>query len=281
MKRMKSMKRHLPLAWLMACLIGGGLLMAKGTPPSRGPRYVTKNIEDVRVGDWVLAKDPDKPGLPTPHRVMDLPRNWTEHLVHVRLEGGGDVAATRNHPFFVRDRGWVEARDLRVGDRLRDGQDRLVGITGLSEEARTCDTFNLTVQGVHTYYVLAGRTPVLVHNMGDDPPPWVQQQMWDQDLEEGADAHDLDYWGGDGVVYRVPGEGTPSGRPYIGSSDNWDQRQKFSGDGRDRSMGEQIGRYPKGDNNARKNAEQNGIDDEGGLSKTDNKRNEIRRRSCG
>lgn len=30
-------------------------------------------------------------------------------------------------------------------------------------------TYNLTVDGVHTYYVLAGNTPVLVHNSGCGP----------------------------------------------------------------------------------------------------------------
>ncbi|MBP5937330.1 hypothetical protein F3K43_16090 [Streptomyces sp. LBUM 1476] len=30
-------------------------------------------------------------------------------------------------------------------------------------------TYDLSVEGLHTYYVLAGDTPVLVHNCGDDP----------------------------------------------------------------------------------------------------------------
>lgn len=30
-------------------------------------------------------------------------------------------------------------------------------------------TYKLTVSTVHTYYVLAGNTPVLVHNEGGDP----------------------------------------------------------------------------------------------------------------
>ncbi|UOZ05550.1 hypothetical protein [Amycolatopsis sp. WQ 127309] len=29
-------------------------------------------------------------------------------------------------------------------------------------------TYNLTIEGVHTYYVLVGNTPILVHNDGDD-----------------------------------------------------------------------------------------------------------------
>jgi hypothetical protein len=31
-------------------------------------------------------------------------------------------------------------------------------------------TYNLTVDDLHTYYVLAGATPVLVHNSGEIPP---------------------------------------------------------------------------------------------------------------
>ncbi|MDQ0792658.1 hypothetical protein QFZ58_001146 [Streptomyces sp. B1I3] len=30
-------------------------------------------------------------------------------------------------------------------------------------------TYNLTVDGLHTYYLPAGDTPVLVHNAGNDP----------------------------------------------------------------------------------------------------------------
>src|SRR5207302_822245 len=80
----------------------------------------TKAIENVRVGDWVLAKDPTQAGPPTPHKVVALPRNWAEHVVHVHVDGEGQLEATRSHPFWVLGKGWVNADDLRSGDPLVD-----------------------------------------------------------------------------------------------------------------------------------------------------------------
>ena len=167
---------RLALVWLLGCLAAGGGLLAAGANHAAAPaaaagssaRPHTKAIEDVRVGDWVLAKDPGQAGPPTPHRVVALPRNWTEHVAHVRLEGGGELLATRSHPFWAEGRGWVDAADLRAGDRLVDDAGRPAAVAGVEVEERTCDTYNLTVEGVHTYYALAGETPVLVHNVN----PW-------------------------------------------------------------------------------------------------------------
>ncbi|HXE56129.1 MAG TPA: polymorphic toxin-type HINT domain-containing protein [Tepidisphaeraceae bacterium] len=281
----KSLKNvllsKLPLAWLIGCLCVAGIVWARGQPAPRPqiPKYITRNIEDVRVGDYVLAKDPGQAGPPTPHRVIALPRNWTEHIVHMTVEGGGELQATRNHPFYVDRKGWTEARDLHLGDKLRDADGRAVGIERLWTEDRQADTFNLTVEGVHTYYVLAGGTPVLVHNTGPDPS-WLQQQSWDQDLEEGATDEDLSFWGGGGVIYEVPGTGTASGKPYIGRSADWGNRQQYTGDGRDRPQGEVVGRYPENEEAIGKQMEQQAMDDRGGLSNLDNKRNEIARPPC-
>ena len=76
-----------------------------------------------------------------------------------------------------------------------------------------------------------------------------------------------------GVIYRVTGEATPSGKPYIGRSDDIASRR--SDDGRDRSQAEVIGTYPKGDTQAGRVAEQQAINANGGISNLDNKRNEI------
>jgi RHS repeat-associated protein len=79
----------------------------------------------------------------------------------------------------------------------------------------------------------------------------------------------------DGVIYRVPGNATGSGKPYIGRSDDLAQRTRNGRDGRDRSQAEVIGTYPKGDVNAARRAEQQAINDNGGVPNLDNRRNEI------
>ena len=87
--------------------------------------------------------------------------------------------------------------------------------------------------------------------------------------------HDKEFYGGEGVIYRVPGSGTPSGKPYVGSADDLDVRTRTATDGRDRSQAQRVGSYPIGDRAARRRAEQNAIVDEGGIANLDNKRNEI------
>jgi hypothetical protein len=168
---------RLPLLWLVCCLAGSGWLICSGLKSavdahqttgilaeSVQPTCITKNIEDINVGDYVLAKNPDESGLPTPHQVIGLPRNWTEHVVDVRVFGGGELWATCSHPFWVDGKGWTDAKNLSVGDRLCDERNRPVTVAEIRTEDRTTGTFNLTVDGVHTYYVLAGDAPVLVHN---------------------------------------------------------------------------------------------------------------------
>ncbi|NEB98586.1 polymorphic toxin-type HINT domain-containing protein [Streptomyces anulatus] len=75
------------------------------------------------------------------------------------------LIATHEHPFWSPSaRGWVEAGSLRPGMSLRtvDGSSATVEKNrSYTDRART---YNLTVDGLHTYYVYAGNTPLLVHN---------------------------------------------------------------------------------------------------------------------
>jgi len=66
----------------------------------------------------------------------------------------------------------------------------------------------------------------------------------------------------EGVVYKVKGDKTPSGKPYIGSADDLKKRAKTAKDGRDRTDAEVVGTYPKGNKAARKKAEQTAMDKE-------------------
>ncbi|AWL32640.1 hypothetical protein HWN34_19310 [Streptomyces violascens] len=65
---------------------------------------------------------------------------------------------------------WLDATDLDKGDWLQTSAGTRIQITAV-ERTTVLDAtvHNLTVAGVHTYYVLAGATPVLVHNgnLGD------------------------------------------------------------------------------------------------------------------
>ena len=106
-----------------------------------------------------------------------------------------------------------------------------------------------------------------------------------EDSRRDAERDMRDEQEGDGTIYRVPGEDpetgeklTPSGKDYIGRGDNFEEdRSKYKGDGRDRSKADKVGSYDPTLPNAGAEAEQDAIDDAGGIDNLDNKRNERKR----
>ena len=123
-----------------------------------------KPIEDIEVGDEVLAYDPET-GEQAYKPVVRLFRNTTDDWYHVHVNEQ-DITCTAEHPFYVADiEEFVPAKDLKVGQHvlLADGTCAVVdGI--LVEELSTPEaTYNFEVEDYHTYYVSEDK--VLVHNI--------------------------------------------------------------------------------------------------------------------
>jgi RHS repeat-associated protein len=139
------------------------VLMASGT---------YRPIEDVREGDLVAATDPIS-GRTLPKKVTRLiTGEGDKHLVEIVVDtdgaagsATGTVIATDGHPFWDDAEGrWIDAGDLRPGDQLH----QLDGTAAFVVSVRTWTSYlrvhNLTVAGLHTYYVQVGGKPLLVHN---------------------------------------------------------------------------------------------------------------------
>ncbi|ASO21633.1 hypothetical protein FHR81_003278 [Actinoalloteichus hoggarensis] len=131
-------------------------------------------IEDVRLGDEVLATDPTT-GESGPRRVTALiVGDGVKDLVEIDIVSGGDgsavgsVVATDGHPFWAAnlDR-WVDASDLEPGHEFETADHRPAEVGGTRTWTQVRRVYNLTVDGLHTYYVETGDTPVLVHNCGE------------------------------------------------------------------------------------------------------------------
>ena len=183
-----------------------------------------KPIEDVKVGDQVLATDPEtgetsaQPVLGTITSKGDKnlvqitvntdppafgwlagekPEPGAGDVLHHRILKAGVVIATDNHPFWVAGdiNAWVEAADLEPGMWLRTSAGTYVQVTTTKHwTTHGQRVHNLTVASLHTYYVEAGRTPVLVHN--DDTPVDMtgkSKTVWNRG------------------PYRIDVEGSPSG----------------------------------------------------------------------
>lgn len=134
----------------------------------------TKAIEDVRPGDTVVATDPETgragPRVVT-HKIVG---SGTKELVELRIDTDGaagdavrSVTATAGHPFWLENQNaWVPAELIKTGDALRGSPGNHPRVVKTDSSVAVRLVYNLTVSDIHTYYVMAGNTPVLVHNTG-------------------------------------------------------------------------------------------------------------------
>ncbi|WP_149179333.1 polymorphic toxin-type HINT domain-containing protein [Streptomyces sp. TRM49041] len=128
----------------------------------------TKNIEDVRVGEMVQASDPLS-GRTGARKVTRLIVTEDDKLFNELTingpRGPGKITATHEHPFWSpAEKRWLTAGELTAGTVLLSADGSAVEVTANRSFTQHARTYNLSVDSLHTYYVLAGSTPVLVHN---------------------------------------------------------------------------------------------------------------------
>ncbi|MEE3719725.1 polymorphic toxin-type HINT domain-containing protein [Tumidithrix elongata RA019] len=137
----------------------------KGNCFAAGTKILTtegeKNIEDIKVGDWVISDDPNTPGDIEAKQVLDTFVRETTALVEIYIEGDV-ISTTGEHPFWVADKGWVKAKDLEVGSLLQTEDGRVIDIDKIEKREGQFEVYNFNVEGFHTYFV--SELGILVHN---------------------------------------------------------------------------------------------------------------------
>ncbi|MEU1879880.1 RHS repeat-associated core domain-containing protein [Streptosporangium sp. NPDC020072] len=158
---------------------GTRVLMADGS---------TKPIEDVKVADQVVATDPVSGITATRPVVTLITGDGVKNLVDIMVDIDGDrgkatdlITATDEHPFWVPSlRIWVKAADLQLGMWLQTSAGTHVQITALQKRTAIQRVHNLTVDGLHTYHVVAGDQAVLVHNDGPEKKKRAADLPWNE-----------------------------------------------------------------------------------------------------
>src|SRR5262249_5375561 len=97
-----------------SCFVAGTLLL---TPDSEKP------IEKFRVGDRILSRDEISPDSPVVVQVVEKTFVRTAPVLALQV-GGRTIRTTAEHPFFVKRKGWLCAKEVQVGDDMssHDGQ---------------------------------------------------------------------------------------------------------------------------------------------------------------
>jgi RHS repeat-associated protein len=127
----------------------------------------SKPISEVKVGDKVRATDPIS-GKTTSQTVEAVHVDHDKALTDLKLKVNGRetlVHTTQQHPFWDKTRKmWVGAGDLAPSDELSTNGGAPASVVEVVNFLSPRDMYDLTVDTVHTFYVLAGGAPVLVHN---------------------------------------------------------------------------------------------------------------------
>ena len=89
---------------------------------------------------------------------MPVPRQVEETFVNYLplldlFVNGRTIRTTAEHPFWVRDRGWVAAQQLEAGDELRAHDGRWLKIDGLEGPKPSAPVYNMCVADYHTYFI--------------------------------------------------------------------------------------------------------------------------------
>lgn len=122
----------------------------------------SKDIEDIKAGDYVLAWD-DEAGETVSREVVQTFERETHQLVTLETDQE-KIVTTPEHPFWVEHLGYTEAGKLKVGDILITYNNQRVKVKAfrLRILARPVKVYNFEVKELHNYY--AGTGGVLVHN---------------------------------------------------------------------------------------------------------------------
>ncbi|VTS00660.1 hypothetical protein, partial : Uncharacterized protein (Fragment) OS=Paenibacillus alvei TS-15 GN=PAALTS15_05618 PE=4 SV=1: PT-HINT [Tuwongella immobilis] len=129
---------------LFTMLSAGRSCFAAGTP-LRMADGTSKPIEEIGVGEMVLSRDEHSPESPASGKVVEEVFVRTAEILRLTLTGGVTIGTTGEHPFFEESLGWIEARSLTPGHRLRKQDGSAIAEEPLAETGKWQPVYTLRV----------------------------------------------------------------------------------------------------------------------------------------
>lgn len=162
-------------------------------------KYEYKPIRDISIGDEVYSENvaTGKKGL---KKVKNVFIHETNTIIHIFV-GNEDIITTPNHPFWVVNKGWVAASEIKKGDKLNlfSSETQVVKLIKQEKLCKPIKVYNFEVEDWHTYFVT--RTNIIVHNTcslfvpqnnkwtpaGNDMWTWATQNGYRFNIGRGTD----------------------------------------------------------------------------------------------
>jgi hypothetical protein len=140
--------------------------------------YTTKNIEDVKIGDFVITYN-EETKEQEPGEVVKVVSPMRSDIVEYELSNGISIKSTTCHPYWVVNKGWssfnpeitkklynFDVDQIEESDTLLTIDNKEVIVDKITELiTKEVITYNLGIMGNHTYYA----NNILVHNKTAEP----------------------------------------------------------------------------------------------------------------
>jgi RHS repeat-associated protein len=139
----KQLGREGFLNFFNSCFSAGTPLL---TPTGHKP------IEEFQPGDLLLSRPEHDPAAALEAKKVEAVFRRSAPILHLHVQDRV-IATTGEHPFYVRDKGWTSAAELKVGDLLSTHDCQWVPVKDLFATGQLATVFNLRVADYHTYFV--------------------------------------------------------------------------------------------------------------------------------
>lgn len=124
-----------------------------------------KPIEQLRNGDLVWSRNDSNFNYEYSAVIgTKQTENQVIHKIIVKNEENLEdtIFTTEEHPFWIKDKGWLKAALLLSGMKLLDRNNRIIEVLSHERLAYTDTVYNIEVENTHTYHV--GSIGTWVHN---------------------------------------------------------------------------------------------------------------------
>ena len=169
-----SMKKHQET---LTCFVAGTMILTASGLVA---------IENIKAGDKVISTDPETMET-SPKTVLETYIREVTTLVHLTVNGE-EIITTIDHPFYVKNQGFIKAGELIVGDELLDVNGNVLLVENFDVELtdKPVKVYNFQVEDFHTYHVSG--LAILVHNAGGYERSQKYSNNWsDESLSKTVD----------------------------------------------------------------------------------------------
>ncbi len=147
------------------------------------------SIASLKPGDKVVSRD-ELTGKTELKPILGVVIEDHVGRVLVKLQSSevmqDTITTTREHPFCIVGKGWVDAENLSAGDAFATSDGSKAEVTSVDFVAKPIQAYNFEVPDSHTYFV--GKSKVWVHNACDPkkrrPTMDVQKKSDDRATDE-------------------------------------------------------------------------------------------------